>query len=306
LKAFEQANNVKLNILKSGDAGAALNKAILAKGNPLADVFYGVDNSFISRALEADIYEPYTAIGATIPAEFSGDTATPPRVTAVDYGDVCINYDKAYFTTRKLALPKSLADLLKPQYKGLLVVENPATSSPGLAFMLASVAHFGADKFLDYWKQLKLNDMKVVDGWDTAYNTEFSGSAGKGNYPMVVSYASSPPAEVVFSKVQLTESPIGTLVGDDMCFRQIEYVGVLKGSRNVDLAHKFIDFIVNVKFQEDMPLQMFVFPVNTAAQLPDAFVKYAQIPDKPAKLAADVIAKNRDAWIQSWTETVTH
>jgi len=306
LKAFEQANNVKLNILKSGDAGAALNKAILAKGNPLADVFYGVDNSFISRALEAGIYEPYAVTGASIPAEFSGDTANPPQVTAIDYGDVCINYDKAYFAQKKLALPKTLDDLGKPAYKGLLVVENPATSSPGLAFMLATVAHFGADKFLDYWKQLKANNIKVVDGWDAAYNTEFSGSAGKGSYPLVLSYASSPPAEVVFATTPLTVSPIGTLLGDDMCFRQIEYVGVLKGAKNLDLAHKFIDFLASAKFQEDMPLQMFVFPVNPQAALPDAFIKYAQIPAKPARMPADEIAKNRDAWIQSWTETVTH
>jgi thiamine transport system substrate-binding protein len=305
LKAFEQANNVKLNILKSGDAGAALNKAILAKGNPLADVFYGVDNTFISRALEAGIYQPYAINGAQIPAGFNGDTANPPQVTAVDYGDVCINYDKAYFTQKKLALPKALGDLVKPEYKGLLVVENPATSSPGLAFMLATVAQFGSGKFLDYWKQLKANDVKVVDGWDTAYNTEFSGSAGKGSYPLVVSYASSPPAEVVFSKTPLIDSPIGTLLGENMCFRQIEYVGILKGAKNPDLAQKFIDFLVSVKFQEDMPLQMFVFPVNPKATLPDAFVKYAQIPEKPARIPAEDIAKNRDTWIQSWTEIVT-
>ncbi len=306
LKAFEQANNVKLNILKSGDAGAALNKAILAKGNPLADVFYGVDNTFLSRALDAGIYEPYAVSGVTIPPQFQLDTANPPRVTPVDYGDVCVNYDKAYFAQKKLAVPQTLEDLAKPAYKGLLVVENPATSSPGLAFMLASVAHFGPDKFLDYWKQLKANDVKVDDGWDTAYNTDFSGSAGKGPRPLVVSYASSPPAEVVFAKEPLKDSPIGTVLGDGACFRQIEYVGVLKGAKNPELARKFIDFMLSVQFQEDMPLQMYVFPVNPQAKLPDVFTKYAQIPAKPATLSPADIAKNRDQWIQSWTETVMH
>jgi thiamine transport system substrate-binding protein len=304
LKAFEQANNVKLNFLKSGDAGAALNKAILAKGNPLADVFYGVDNTFLSRALENDIYDPYAPAGFTPPAQFQLDTANPPRVQPVDYGDVCINYDKAYFAQKKLAVPQNLEDLVKPAYKGLLVTENPATSSTGLVFMLATVAHFGPDKFLDYWKQLQANGVKVEDGWDAAYNTDFSGSAGKGPRPLVVSYASSPPAEVVFAKSPLTDSPIGTVLGDGACFRQIEYVGVLKGAKNPDLARKFVDYMLSVKFQEDMPLQMFVFPVNPQAKLPDEFIKYAQIPKNPATLSPDDIAKNRDAWIQSWTEAV--
>ena len=307
LKAFEQANNVKLNILRSGDAGAALNKAILARGNPLADVFYGVDNTFLSRALEADIYEPYMPqidAASMPPAAFWLDKAQPPRVAPVDYGDVCINYDKAYFSQNKLAPPQTLIDLIKPEYKGMLVVENPATSSPGLAFLLATVGYFGPDKYLDFWKQLKTNDVKVVDGWETAYYTDFSGSSGKGPRPLVVSYASSPPAEVIFAKTPLTDAPTGSVTGDGACFRQIEFVGVLKGAKSPDLAHKFIDFLLSQKFQQDMPLQMFVFPVNPQAKLPEAFVKYAQIPKNPATITPEEIAKNRDTWIQTWTETV--
>jgi len=300
LKSFEQANNLKLNILKSGDAGAALNKAILAKGNPLADVFYGVDNTFLSRALEADIFEPYTAKEA--PAAFQLDKSN--RVTPVDYGDVCINFDKAYFQQKKLAPPQTLEDLLKPEYKDMLVVENPATSSPGLAFMLATVAQLGPDKFLDYWGQLKANGVKVDDGWEAAYYTDFSGSSGQGPRPLVVSYASSPPAEVVFAKTPPSDAPTGSVVGDGACFRQIEFVGVLKGAKQPDLARKFVDFMLSVQFQEDMPLQMFVFPVNAQAKLPEAFVKYAQVPKNPATLPPDDIAKNRDTWIQKWTETV--
>lgn len=306
LKAFEQANNVKLNILKSGDAGAALNKAILAKDNPLADVFYGVDNTFLSRALEADIYAPLTSTAGSYAAEFQLDTSNPPRVAPVDYGDVCINYDKAYFQDKNIAVPQNLEDLIKPEYKSLLVVENPATSSPGLAFMLATVSHFGADKYLDYWKQLKANDVKVVDGWEAAYNTEFSGSSGKGPRPLVVSYASSPPVEVVYAKEPPKDAPTASIIGDGACFRQIEYVGILKGAKNPDLAQKFVDFLLSTQFQEDMPLQMYVFPVNSQAKLPEVFTKYAQIPAKPATLAPDDIAKNRDTWIQQWTEAVTH
>jgi thiamine transport system substrate-binding protein len=303
--AFEQANHAKVVFLKSGDAGAALNKAILTKDAPLADVFYGVDNTFLSRALQAGIYVPYASpLLAQIPAEFKLDDKQ--RALPVDYGDVCINYDKAYFTAHNLAVPGSLEDLAKPAYNGLLVVENPATSSPGLAFLLATIQHFGSQAYLNYWRSLKANGVAVVDGWETAYYTNFSGSSGHGAQPLVVSYASSPAAEVVYATSPLTDSPIGSILSPGTCFRQIEFVGILKGTKHLSLAEKFVDFMLGKQFQEDMPLQMYVYPVNPAAQLPDVFVKYAQIPDQPATLDPAAIAAGRDQWVQDWTQAVLH
>ena len=303
IAAFEQANNVRVVFLASGDTGAALSKAILSKDAPLADVFYGVDNTFLSRALEADIFEPYQSpLLADIPDAFELDPEH--RALPVDYGDVCINYDKAYFAENNLPIPQSLEDLIKPEYNGLLVVENPATSSPGLAFLLATVAHFGDPGYLDYWRQLRDNGLVVVDDWEMAYFTNFSGSSGRGPQPMVVSYGSSPPAEVIFAETPLTDAPTASIVGPDTCFRQIEFVGILKGSANRALAEKFVDFVLGVQFQEDMPLQMFVFPVNPQARLPEAFVKYAQVPEQPATLDPDVIAANREAWIEAWTRVM--
>ena len=303
VQAFEQANDVKVTFLASGDAGAALNKAILTKDAPLADVFYGVDNTFISRALEADIFEPYQSPAlAKIPAAFQLDPSN--RLSPVDYGDVCINYDKAYFAGKNLPVPTVLEDLLKPEYKGLLVVENPATSSPGLAFLLATIAHYGDPGYLDFWATLRDNGLVVVNDWETAYYTDFSASSGQGPQPMVVSYGSSPPAEVIFAQTPLNDAPTASIVGPDTCFRQIEFVGILKGTQQRGLAEKFVDFMLSKQFQEDMPLQMFVYPVNPDATLPDAFVKYAQIPDQPAQLDPATIAANRDKWIQAWTATV--
>ncbi|MFT3892946.1 MAG: thiamine ABC transporter substrate-binding protein [Anaerolineales bacterium] len=302
VKAFEDANNAKVVFLQSGDAGEVLNKAVLTKDAPLADVLYGVDNTFLSRALEADIFEAYESPALQdIPAEFKLDASN--RALPVDYGDVCINYDKAYFTGKNLAVPQSLEDLTKPDYKDLLVVENPATSSTGLAFLLATVAHYG-DSFTDYWKALKDNGVVVVDGWETAYYTNFSASSGKGPQPMVVSYGTSPAAEVIFASSPLTDAPTASILGPDTCFRQIEFVGILKGTQQRALAEKFVDFMLGQQFQEDMPMQMFVYPVNPNAKLPDEFTKYSQAPAQTATLAPDVIAKNRDAWIQSWTDVV--
>jgi thiamine transport system substrate-binding protein len=305
ITAFEQANNVKVVFLKSGDAGAALNKAILTKDAPLADVFYGVDNTFLSRALDSSIYMAYASpVLAQIPGQFKLDPQN--RALPVDYSDVCITYDKAYFATHALPVPVTLEDLAMPAYKDMLVMENPATSSPGLAFLLATIKRFGTNGYLDYWKSLRANGVVVVDGWETAYYTNFSGSSGHGSQPLVVSYATDPAAEVVNASTALTDSPVGSMLGSGTCSRQIEFVGILKGTRQLALARKFVDFMLGQQFQEDMPLQMYVYPVNPTAKLPDAFVKYNQIPDQVAALDPGMIAANRDQWIQAWTQAVLH
>jgi thiamine transport system substrate-binding protein len=301
IRAFESAYNVAVRILPSGDAGTALNKAILSKGNPIADVFYGVDNTFLSRALSEDIFEPYKSpMLANIPSVFILDPQD--RALPVDYGDVCPNYDKAYFAEKGLQPPRSLEDLTKPEYKGLLVVENPATSSPGLAFLLATIGRFGVNGYLNYWKALVANDVLVVNDWDTAYYTEFS--AHGGTHPIVISYGSSPPAEVVFATTPISEPPTAVVITGKSCFRQVEFVGILKGTKNRDLAEKWVDYMLDLTFQQDMPLQMFVYPVNKEAKLPEQFVKFAATPTETSEVSPDEIAANREAWLQAWTETV--
>jgi len=302
---FEGRNNAKATFIKMGDAGAALNKAILTRDAPLADVFFGVDNTFLARALGADIFEPYDAPALrNIPAAYQLDGTH--RALPVDYGDVCINYDKAFFASKALTAPRSLEDLLKPDYRGLLVTENPASSSPGLAFLLATVKHFGDPGYLVFWKALRQNGLVVVDGWETAYYTNFSGSLGKGSQPMVVSYGTSPAAEVMFSQQPLAAAPTASIIGPDTCFRQVEFVGLLKGTGHRALARKFVDFMLGAEFQQDMPAQMFVYPMVPGIGLPPEFVKYSQLPPQPATLAPDQIAANRDAWIKAWTGVVLH
>ena len=264
-----------------------------------ADVFFGLDNTFLSRALDENILEPYNVPQlAQIPAEFKLDPEN--RALPVDYGDVCINYDKAWFEQNALPLPTSLAELTDPQYANLLVVENPATSSPGLAFMLATIAEFGEDGWLEWWQAIKDNGVLITSDWETAYYTNFSGSSGRGAQPMVVSYASSPAAEFIYAETELSESPTGSLVEAGMCWRQIEFAGILKGTKNRAAAEKFIDFLLSQPFQEDVPMQMFVFPVLPGVALPEAFQTTVESPEQPASLAPELIASQRDAWINAW------
>ncbi|AWW37293.1 thiamine ABC transporter substrate-binding protein [Streptomyces cadmiisoli] len=306
LKDFEKKSGYTVRVLKDGDAGQAVNKAILTKDNPQGDVFFGVDNTLLSRALDNGLFQSYEAKGADrVVPEYLADP-DKHRVTPVDTGDICVNYDKAYFSEHGLTPPESLDDLVRPEYKNLLVTENASTSSPGLGFLLGTVARYGEDGWEGYWEKLQDNGVKVVDGWEQAYNEEFSGSAGGreagGDRPLVVSYASSPPAEVVFADPKPKTAPTG--VADGTCFRQVEYAGLLSNARNAEGGKALIDFLLTQEFQEDMPLNMFVHPVREDAQLPEEFVKYGPQAEDPQTMDPAEIAAGRDQWVKSWTSLV--
>jgi thiamine transport system substrate-binding protein len=299
--AFESQYAVQLRFLKSGDAGTALNKAILSRSNPLADVFYGVDNTFLSRAIAEDIFEPYTSpVLDVLPDQYKLDPGN--HALPVDFGDVCVNFDRRFYDERGLAPPATLQDLTGEAYRGQLVVENPATSSPGLAFLLATIGNFGADGYLDYWTALVANDVLVVNDWESAYYGEYS--LHGGSRPLVVSYGSSPPAEVYFADPPINDTPSGVITAETACFRQIEFVGILRGTEQRSLAEAWVDFMLSPAFQEDMPLNMFVFPVNPAAALPQVFEEYLVVPQATALVTPDEIAGSREAWIEAWTKVV--
>ncbi len=297
---FEKKFHAKLVILKSGDGGEALNKAILSKNNPLGDIFYGVDNTFFTRALKADIFVPYAPSHLEdIDNKLKLDSDN--RLVPVDFGDVCLNYDIKWFKEHNKKPPVMLEDLIKDEYKGLVVVENPATSSPGLAFLFVTISRFGEKGYLEYWEKLKANDVLIVNGWKEAYWGKFT-AASKGNRPIVVSYASSPPAEVFYSEGKVQTPPTAIVIENGSAFRQIEFAGILKGTAHMELAKKTMDFLLSKEFQEDIPLQMFVFPANKKAELPEVFKKFAEITDKPGFLSPELIDTRRDTWISEWTE----
>ena len=301
ITAFEDEQGIEVKFLEAGDTGTALNKAILSKNAPLADVFYGVDNTFLSRALNEQIFEAYESpVLEDIPKQFLVDEGF--YALPVDYGDICLNYDEEYFAANDIPLINSLDDLINPAYKNLIVLENPATSSPGLGFLFTTVSNYGDPGFLSYWQMLRENNIKIVNDWETAYYTEFS--RWGGSRPIVLSYNSSPVFEVLFSEEPIDKPPTKAVVIDGSCYRQIEFVGILKGTENRDIAEKFIDFLLSPRFQEDIPLQMFVFPVNKNARLDDTFIKFLETPKNPIMLEPEDITLHRENWIREWTDTV--
>ncbi len=299
LRAFTEETGLTVKVVQNGDAGAALNQAILTKGAPLGDVLFGVDNTFLTRALDQDLFTKYRPDGLDqVPESLRLDPTG--HATPIDFGDVCVNADREYFADRSESPPRSLDDLADPKYRDLLVVENPATSSPGLAFVAATVANYG-DAWLGYWDRLRANGVLVVDGWETAYNGEFSGAGGgDGTRPLVVSYASSPAAEMFFADPPPDVPPTSNL--DTTCFRQVEFAGVLRGASNLAGARKLVDFMLTRRFQEDVPLNMFVYPAVGDTPLPPVFTKYAMAPAAPSQLSPAEIGRHRDEWIKAWTD----
>ena len=299
--AFEDESGLTLRILQAGDANETLNRALLTAGDPQGDVIFGIDDSVLSRALEGDLLEEYASDEreSIDPAYADADD----HVTPIDHGEVCLNVDRAWFADRGVDPPRTLDDLTEPRYRNLLVVENPATSSPGLSFLLATVGRFGEDGWERYWQALRANGVLAVDGWEEAYTQQFSGAAGSpGKRPIVVSYATSPAAEVIFASQPLDTAP--TAAVEDGCYRQVEYAGVLRGAANQDGARALIDFMLSERFQEDVPGSMFVYPVRAGVALPEAFLEHAIVPEEPLQLPADDIDENRDRWVARWTEIV--
>ncbi|QNN51193.1 thiamine ABC transporter substrate-binding protein [Nocardioides mesophilus] len=297
LREFTQETGYTVQVLPSGDAGALTNKLVLTKGDPIADMVYGIDNTFVSRAVDEGVLTPYTPSDNPGAAFEPKGAAAAEQVTPVDYSDVCVNVDDAWFKKEGLRPPRTFEDLTLPAYRDLFVTPGPPTSSPGLAFLAATVAKFGDDGWQAYWKKLLANGAKVTAGWSDAYEVDFTAGGGNGDRPIVLSYASSPPFTIPEGGTTPTTSALL-----DTCFRQVEYAGVLDGAKNPAGAKAFIDFMLGKDFQEALPDNMYVFPVNPDAKLPELWAKWAVPAKNPWSLPESEIARQRDDWLQAWAD----
>ncbi|GAB3175276.1 thiamine ABC transporter substrate-binding protein [Myceligenerans halotolerans] len=278
LEEFEEESGYTVEVNAAGDAGTLANQLVLTKDAPLGDAVFGIDNTFASRVTDEGV--------------ISGD------LEQIDQGDVCINADKEWLAEQNLDAPETLEDLAEPEYQGLLVVTNPATSSPGLAFLLATYDAFGPNGFGDYWSALRENDVKVVDSWEDAYYVDFSGADGEGDRPLVLSYATSPAYTVTEDGESTTTALLET------CFRQEEYAGVLTGAENPDGAWELVRFLQSETVQADLPGSMYMYPADEDVALPEEWAKHAPLADDPYQVDPAEIAEHRDEWIEAWTAIV--
>lgn len=297
LADFEKRSGIHVQVRTSGDAGELTNKLVLSKAAPIGDVAYGVDSTFASRALHEGVFQPYRPVWADQgPQRFAQDPQH--RLTAVDVADVCVNVDSTWFAAHRLPEPRSLRDLTDPRYRNLMSVPDPSTSSPGLAFLLDTVAAFGEPGWQDYWRALQANGVKLSGGWEEAYNQDFTGAAEHGTRPIVLSYASSPAAQAGPDGRSSSRALL------DTCYRQVEYAGVLAGAKDPVAAGQVVDFLLSREFQQQVADQMYVYPAVTGVPLPPAWATAAPLPPKPAELPAAEVERNRDRWVQQWRTLV--
>ena len=293
---------VTLEIATGGDAGRLVASAILSAGAPTGDVLFGIDNGMIAKAIDAGVFESYVPpnLGNVLPT-LRDDTAED-KVTPIDYGDVCINMDETWFAQNGIELPRNLEDLKKPEYKDLLVVQDPGTSSPGQAFMLATIARYG-DGWQEYWAALRDNGVKVAGSWTEAYEGSYTAGGGNGDRPLVVSYATSPPAEIVYAADPKPTKPYSVVMTDG-CYRQIEYAGVLAGTSNSAGAQTVINWLLSPEVQADIPLSMFVFPSIAGIIPPKVFADFAETIKEPLQNPAREVAEGQAKWLEEWGQVM--
>ncbi|MFL6109654.1 MAG: thiamine ABC transporter substrate binding subunit [Marmoricola sp.] len=295
---FKKQTGITVKIAANGDAGELTNKLVLTKDDPIADGVYGIDNTFATRAVDAGVlakYRPLISAASVNGYALAGDGAS--YLTPIDYSDVCVNVDDTWFAKKKLPPPSTLDDLADPAYRGLTVTEGAKTSSTGLAFLLATIGKYGTDGWQAYWHKLVANDVKVDQDWENAYEVDFTGGGGKGDRPIVVSYSSSPPFTIPKGASKPTTSALL-----DTCFRQVEFAGVLAGSKNPLGMQKFIDFMSQRTFQEALPDNMYVYPVDSSAKLPAGWDTYAPVAPHPYVVKPADITAHRDAWLSAWSD----
>lgn len=294
---FTEQTGITVKIQPQGDAGELTNKLVLTKDNPLADGVFGIDNTFATRAVEEGVLAPYTPAEAPESLhEFMLEGDAHQVLTPIDFGDVCINVDDTWFAKEKIDAPETLADLADPTYRDLLVVPGATSSSPGLAFLIATIGEFG-DGWKDYWQDLVDNGVKIDAGWSDAYEVDFTAGGGEGDRPIVVSYSSSPP----FTVPEGADAPTTSALLDT-CFRQVEYAGVLEGAENPKGAQEFIDFMLGHEFQAALPDNMYVYPVDTTVALPEGWATWAPTAPDPVDVPAADIAANRTEWLREWRD----
>lgn len=297
LSGFEQSAGVKLSIVKAGDAGEMLNKLILTRAKPIADVVYGIDNALAGKAVAAGVLAPYSGPATTAPSVVS----LPAPLVPVDHGYVTLNVDKAWFAKNGMALPTSLQDLTQPAYKSRVVVQHPATSSPGMAFLAATVAGLGEEGAWAWWAQMRSNGVKVAKGWSEAYYTDFSRNGG--TRPVVVSYATSPAAEVFYAKPAVSEPPTASLQLKGGVFQQVEGVALVSGGKQAEAAGRFIEFLRSPGVQQALQTQMWMYPVVPGTTAAEVF-KHATPPTAFDNPSAEQLAQRSAEWVARWTRVV--
>ncbi len=291
-KLFEEKYNCKIEYRTFGGVGATLNRLILEKNNPQADLFVGLNMNNLARALEEEIFISYRPENyEVIPEEYRIDKNW--RVTPFDGpNSLAIIYDSEVIKNP----PRSFEDLLKPEYKGKLILEDPRSSSPGMGFLLWTIAVYGEDHYLDYWEKLEPTIFHIYPDWTSAFDTAF---VQNKEAPMVLSYDVDPAYFYYEDEVTRYKA----VIPEEGGWLQLEFVGIVNDSKHQELAQQYMEFMLSREFQENLPLYQWAFPIDTSIQLPECY-DYAVNADKYITLPLEDIANKSQIWLEQWIEMI--
>lgn len=285
---FEKQNNVTVKLQSFGDAGNVLARLILEKDQPKADVVVGLDQPLLRRAVSEGLLIQFVpqSISKVKEKELLDKQGYG---TPFDYGAIALVYNAQKIKNP----PTSFKELLDERFRKELVIQDPRTSSTGLSFMLWTIAVFGENGFLEYWKNLKNNILTITPGWDEAFSMLETGEAD-----IMVSYAT----DGAYSYHEYGSLKYLPIVMEEGAFVQIEYAAIVKGSKNIELAKKFIEFVLSEEFQSQIPLNQWMYPV-IEINLPEAY-KYAPKIDKVLSFDYSIFDQKGKEWLEQWAKVM--
>ncbi|MDY6054860.1 thiamine ABC transporter substrate binding subunit [Micrococcus sp.] len=286
LERFERESGYRLVTTAPGDSGTVVNQILLAKDAPTVDGVYGVEDHSAHRLVREGAVAEHTP--ENLPAS-AAELMVDGRMTPVDQGQVCFTTDPAWFQAHGVPAPTSIDQLDEPPYAELTVVTSPLTSSPGMSLLAATTQKYGQDGWQGWWRGLLENGGKVGAGWSDAYEVDFSGGQGRGAFPIVLSYVSSPAF-----------APQTTVI-EDSCTPQVEYAGVLEGAQNPEGARAFVDFLLTEEVQAALPEAMYMYPVDETIPLPQEWAEHAPLVADPITPDPARVDEQRENLLKEWT-----
>jgi thiamine transport system substrate-binding protein len=282
---FEIEYNVTATLERFQDTGAVYNQVWVERSNPQADVVIGLDNTYVGRALEGQLFQAYRPEGADRIRE---DIILDPeyRLTPFDWGHIVLNYDSEALPDP----PSTWEELLDPRLRESIVLMNPATSSPGRNFLLLTIAEHGEDGYLDFWEQIRPNILTITAGWSEGYGLYTQGEA-----PIALSYETSPAYHIEYEDTTRYKN----LILDGKGYGQVEVAGITSGAPNLANAKRLMDFILTNRFQQEIPLNQFMYPAVDGVALPAAFEQLEKA-DETVFIPVDRVDANFEQWLSDW------
>ncbi|EJG0888265.1 TPA: thiamine ABC transporter substrate binding subunit [Vibrio parahaemolyticus] len=285
-QAFEAKCGCDVNFVALDDGVSILNRLRLEGGNSKADIVLGLDNNLMAEAKKTGLLTEHNVDTANtvLPNGWSDTTFVP-----YDYGYFAFVYNK-----EKLANPpKSMKELVETRDDLKVIYQDPRTSTPGQGLMLWMKSIYG-DDVTQAWQKLASKTVTVTKGWSEAYSMFLNGESD-----LVLSYTTSPAYHLIAEN----DSKFATANFAEGHYMQVEVAAKVKGSKNSELADKFMGFILSDEFQSAMPTGNWMYPV-TDVELPKGF-ETLSVPSKSLSFSADEVAKMRKSWIREWQSALT-